>query len=126
MTKLKGLIIVVCLSVVFFAGCKTLEPSKVVLLPEDRIYSVPAGAKIHVILDKKDLGEMVFPYEMKLAHASVFERNEQQLNDMAISQIKKDKQSKQTAGIFGGILTIAGALAGAWAKGAFTKKKTTV
>jgi hypothetical protein len=110
--------------VVGLVGCKTIVTQKdVVLLPEDRIYTVPAGTKVQLVLDKKSLGELAFPYDMKLVHESILERNEQQLNDLAFAKVRADKESAKRTGIVGGILSIVGAIVGIWGKGALTKKK---
>jgi hypothetical protein len=116
--------LLVILTAVMLAGCKTIVTQRdVVLLPEDRIYTVPAGTKMQLSLDKKDLGELAFPYDMKVVHASILERNEQQLNDLAFAKVRADKESAKRTGIIGGILSIVGAIAGIWGKSALTKKK---
>jgi hypothetical protein len=115
-------LILITLSLV---GCKTIITQKdVVLLPEDRIYTVPAGTKVHLFLDKKDLGELAFPYDMKFVHSSILERNEQQLNDLAFKQVKAERDNAKKTGIVGGILALLGSIAGIWAKSSLGKKKT--
>ena len=43
-------ILLVILTAVMLAGCKTIVTQRdVVLLPEDRIYTVPSGQKIQVV-----------------------------------------------------------------------------
>lgn len=105
-------------------GCAAWQatPAKVVLLPEDRIFSIPAGQKIDVLLDKKSLS-MTFPTDMKLVSPTLLVRQEQQLND---ATFKKLQLETKNAGIMDIFKVIGGVLAGIlaiFAKNKVTKKK---
>lgn len=96
------------------AGCAltraTVTVHDVVLLPEERIFTVPAGQLINVELDGKPM-QMTFPHPMKLVYESVLVRQEERLNDQILKTAKADKDKRQAIGIFGSVISaIAGAL----------------
>lgn len=97
-------------------GCaimrKSVSVSQVVLLPEDRIYTVPAGQKIDVVLDGKPYPGLVFPTPMKLTHESVLVRQEENLNNAILDKTHAQKQTNKWIGIFGGVLTVVGGVFG--------------
>jgi len=95
------------LMTVLIVGCtaSTVTVKDVVLLPEDRIYTVPAGKVIAVQLDGKDL-EMSFPTDMKLVHSSILVRQEENLNDAILEKKKAEKTTAQRTGILGGIIAL--------------------
>ena len=99
------------LMVVLVMGCtaSTVTVRDVVLLPEDRIYTVPAGQVIKVELDGEPL-EMTFPTDMKLVHYSVLVRQEEDLNEAILRKKKAEKKEAQRTGILGSILGILGAI----------------
>lgn len=88
----------------FLAGCAVSRASvavhDVVLLPEERIFTVPAGQLINVELDGKPM-QMTFPHPMKLAYESVLVRQEEKLNQQILKTAKSDKEKKQMVGIVG-------------------------
>jgi hypothetical protein len=96
------------------SGCaltrSTVTVHDVVLLPEERIFTVPAGQLINVALDGKPM-QMTFPHPMKLVYESVLVRKEEQLNNEILKTAKANKDRKQAIGIFGSVLSaVAGAL----------------
>ena len=101
---------ILILSLLLVAGCAVSRAAvtvpKVVLLPEDRIYTVPAGQVMKVVLDGKPL-EMTFPTEMKLVHQSVLVRQEQNLNDAILKKAKAETNRNQWVGILGSICSVA-------------------
>jgi|GEM_PF-2965385 len=104
MAKFRVLII---LSLFCLVGCSSLiaKTPKVILLPEERIFTVPAGQEISVLLDKKPL-TMTFPEDMKLTSPTVLVRQEIKLNDAMLKKTKADSEKKAMMGIFGSILTV--------------------
>lgn len=110
--------------VLILTGCASwlVQPQKVVLLPEERIFTVPAGQKIDVLLDKKPLS-MTFPEDMKLVSPTLLVRNEQQLNDVTFKKIKAEKKNN---GIMAFLTVLFGAISGVvgiWIKNKATTKK---
>ena len=107
-------------SLLFLSGCAALNSSTVgtssaVLLPEDRIFTIPAGQTINVQLDKKPV-TLTFPGDMKLVSPTVLVRQEQQLNDAILAKTKADKQKNQNMGIMGAIFAALAAGMGVWFK----------
>ena len=116
-------LMLVLLLLVSIAGCASwiVQPQKVVLLPEERIFTVPAGQKIDFLLDKKPLS-MTFPYDMKLVSPAVLVAQEQKLNDATFKQISAEKRN---SGILQFLTVLFGACGGAialWLKNKVTKK----
>lgn len=119
-----GYILGVAVLVVTLTGCASwlVSPQKVVLLPEERIFTIPAGQKISVLLDKKPL-DMTFPYDMKLVSPSVLVRQEQQLNDTMFKKIKAENRNQGILSFLTVIFSfVSGALA-LWFKNKVTTKK---
>jgi hypothetical protein len=87
----------------------------VILLPEERIFSVPAGQKIAVTLDKKPI-EMTFPEEMKLVSPTVLVRQEEKLNNAMLDKVKADAESKKKITLWGSIFAILAAALGIFFK----------
>lgn len=102
--------------ILLFVGCtrlQTVTQKEVVLLPEDRIYTVPAGQKITVLLDNKELKDMTFPTDMKLVHSSILVRQEIEKNDKVLKEVKAEREKGRfwalitgIAGLFSGILGV--------------------
>lgn len=110
MTNYKKLISVLwCLCL---CGCalsrSTVAVHDVVLLPEERIFTVPAGQMINVTLDGKNL-TMTFPHPMKLVYESVLVRQEENLNKEILKTAKAEKDKTKMMGIAGSAIS---ALAG--------------
>lgn len=117
----------VFLAVVVVAGCRSIQPivqKDVVILPEERIFTVQAGTKVHVWLDKQDMGEIAFPTDMKLVNEVVLVRQEQKLNDAALDKVKAEKEKNKWIAILSTALAALGGITGVWAKikSAQTKK----
>jgi len=109
MGKYKLLIIaVLCLTL---CGCASwiVRPTKVVLLPEERIFTVPAGQKIAITLDKKPM-EMTFPEDMKLVSPTVLVRQEEKLSKAALDSAKVSSENSKKITFWGSMAAI---LAGA-------------
>jgi hypothetical protein len=98
-----GIAIALC---VMLCGCASwiVRPQQVVLLPEERIFTVPAGQPMKVLLDKKPM-EMTFPNEMKLVASETLIRQEQKLNNEMLKNVKANADKK-------GLLTIIGSIFG--------------
>jgi len=105
-------------------GCASwLVPAqKVVLLPEERIFTVPAGQKIDVLLDKKSLS-MTFPYDMKLVSPAVLVRQEEKLNNATLKSVKAAKKNSNFMTAFIAIFGAISGVFGVWAKNKATKPK---
>jgi len=97
------------LLVVVFMGCATVTVKDVVLLPEDRIYTVPAGQVLNVMLDGKSIS-MSFPTDMKLVHSSILVRQEENLNTAILKKKHAEKGSKMKTGIIGSVVAIFGTI----------------
>lgn len=110
--------------VILLTGCASwvVQPQKVVLLPEDRIFTVPAGQKIDVILDKKPLS-MTFPNDMKLVSPTLLVRNEQQLNDATFKKINAEKKNSGIMTFLTVLFSAIGGIVALWAKNKVTKPK---
>lgn len=114
------------------SGCALLSKAQVstpraVLLPEDRIYTLPANTEVNALyLDGKPLGSMKFPFDMKVTSPSVLVAQEEKLNKALLGKIKSDEKNSTRMKIFGGILALLGTLAtgvaGAWFQNKFNKK----
>jgi len=71
-----------------------------VLLPEERIFTVPAGQVINVELDGKPM-EMTFPNPMKLVYESVLVRQEEKLNNQILKTARANKKKGDMMKILG-------------------------
>jgi len=94
----------------------------VILLPEERIFTVPAGQKLTVLLDKKPL-DMTFPEDMKLCSPTVLIRQEERLNNETLKGIQANSKNKATWGIVGSILAILASFLGLFRKKIFPSIK---
>ena len=87
-----------------FSGCALARTSvgvrEVVLLPEERIFTVPAGQVINVELDGKPM-EMTFPNPMKLVYESVLVRQEEKLNNQILKTARANKKKGDMMKILG-------------------------
>lgn len=96
-------------------GCaiarSTVAIHDVVLLPEERIFTIKEGTVIPLVLDGKEMN-MSFPYPMKLAYESVLIRYEDEKNKEILKVAKAQKEKKQMAGIAGSVISVLGA--GLW------------
>lgn len=88
-------------------GCSSwiARTQKVVLLPEERIFTVPAGQTIAVELDGEPQ-EMTFPEDMKLVSSTVLTRQEIEKNEKVLKDAKASASKKKTISIIGSILTL--------------------
>lgn len=104
-----------CILLLFVAGCalsrSTVAIHDVVLLPEERIFTIKEGTVIPLVLDGKEMN-MSFPYPMKLAYESVLIRYEDEKNKEILKVAKAQKEKKQMAGIAGSVISALGA--GLW------------
>jgi hypothetical protein len=112
------LLLCLCLSL---AGCFTSQGQagvqQVVLLPEDRVFTLAQGTTVDLLLDKKPI-KMTFPTEMKIVSPSYLVRQEQVLNNTALGKANADKKSNMFLTILGSVLAL-----GASAGGAIFKAK---
>jgi hypothetical protein len=110
------------------SGCASLiaRPGKVILLPEERIFTVQAGQEIAVMLDDKPM-KMTFPDDMKLVSPTVLVRQEAKLNDEMLKNTKASAENKKKLGIIGSIFAALAAGLGIFiqAKKWFPSKITT-
>lgn len=120
MKKLK--IFGVACVILLLAGCQSIQvrSAKVILLPEDRIFTIPAGQKLDVMLDKKAMS-MTFPEDMKLVSPTVLVRQEEKLTNAILDKVKADKSRNMIVGIVSALL---GSIAGIIALINTFKKKT--
>jgi TusA-related sulfurtransferase len=123
---IKFIIGVIALGILIFilTGCASwvVQPQKVILLPEERIFTVPAGQKIEVLLDKKPLS-MTFPEDMKLVSPTLLVRQEQQLNNLTYKQIKSEKTTSGLMTFLTAIFGAIGGIVGIWLKNKGATKK---
>jgi len=114
----------VVVGVVLLSGCATwlVPPQKVVLLPEERIFTIPAGQMIDVLLDKKKIS-MTFPYDMKLVSPAILVRQEQKLNDATFKKIKAEKKNSNIMGVLIAIFGTFSGIIGVWVKNKATAPK---
>jgi len=91
---------------ILLSGCLTARqaPSKVILLAEDKIYTLPAGQEANVLLDGKPL-KMTFPQDMKIMTSETAVKKEIALNDAELKKIKADGEKKKMWGIIGSLIT---------------------
>ena len=111
--RIKYIVYVLLLSCVLLTGCSSwiIRPAKVILLPEERIFSLPAGQEVSVTLDGKPL-KMVFPETMKLVSPTVLIRQEERLNNETLKSIQANSKNKATWGIIGSIFAIIAGVVG--------------
>ena len=116
--------ILTLLPILFVIGCASwvVPPQKVVLLPEERIFTIPAGQKIDVVLDKKPIS-MTFPNDMKLVSPTLLVRQEQQLNDATFKKIQAEKKNSGIMAILTAIFGAISGIVGIWVKNKTTAKK---
>ena len=114
----------VVVGVVLLSGCASwvVQPQKVVLLPEERIFTIPAGQTIDVLLDKEKL-TMTFPYDMKLVSPAILVRQEQQLNDATFKKIKAEKKNSGIMAVLTAIFGAIGGIITIWVKNKATAPK---
>ena len=119
---MKKILLLLC--VVSFMGCASwiVPPQKVVLLPEERIFTIPAGQMIDVLLDKKKIS-MTFPYDMKLVSPAILVRQEQNLNNTVLKKIKAEKKNGNFMTAMTAVFGAISGIFGVWAKNKATKKK---
>ena len=108
------------LGVIILSGCSTMVVSKAVLLSEDKIYTLPAGQEVNLLLDKKSIS-ITFSEDMKVVSADFLVRQEVENNKSFFAKVKAEKNTTKAVGVTTGIL---GTLAGAFAT--MKKKKTSV
>ena len=98
------LLILVCF---LLSGCASfgIKTPKVILLPEEKIYTVPAGQDISVLVDKKPI-TMNFQKDMKLVDPIMLVRQEEKLNNDALRKAKGNSGRNIILKIVGSILTI--------------------
>jgi hypothetical protein len=99
--------------VIGLCGCaltrSTVTVHDVVLLPEERIFTVPAGQLINVELDGKPM-QMTFPHPMKLVYEIVLVRKEEALTDQVQKAIKAEKDKNDLMKVAGGIISLLGGI----------------
>ena len=92
----------------FLSGCITswvAKPPQVVLLPEERIFTVKTGQEITVLYDKQEK-KMIFPEDMKLVSSTVLVRQEERLNNALLDKMSATKSRNKVLGIVGSIFAI--------------------
>jgi len=109
--------LILLITICSLSGCASLisRPPQIVLLPEERIFSVPAGQKIAVVLDKKPM-EMTFPDDMKLVSPTVLVRQEEKLNNALLDKVKAAQDNAHKAKLIGSIMAILAASLGIFFK----------
>ena len=106
-------VIIVCMICGLLSGCASLivRPQKVVLLPEERIWTIPAGQEVKLHLDGKET-TIIFPYDMKVVSSEVLVRQEQKLNNAALDKIKAGADRNKLLGIIGSIFAAIAGIVG--------------
>lgn len=118
--------IFLCILLLSIFGCtrlQTVTQKEVVLLPEDRIYTVPAGQKITVLLDGKELKDMTFPTDMKLVHSSILVRQEIEQNDKVLKEVKAEREKGRFWSLITGITGLFSGILGVFLKNRISKQK---
>jgi hypothetical protein len=88
------------------------KPNEVVLLPEDRIFTLPANQTISMKIDGKPIS-LAFPRDMKVVSTEVLVRQEQALNNALLEKTKAQEDAKKKITLWGQIFAaLAAALAG--------------
>jgi len=116
------ILILVCF---MMSGCASwiVRPSKVILLPEERIFTLVAGTPTKVELDKKPM-DITFPHDMKVVSTEVLVRQEEKLNNAVLGKDKAEKGKKGAMTIFGSIIALITAILGVFRKNWLPKKVT--
>ena len=95
------------------SGCSLMKPTivtqKVALLPEERIFTAPAGQVMHLVMDKKPV-DVTFPTDMKVVSPDILVANEQKLNTAALNKAKSDSAHTKNVSIIGSIAAAISAL----------------
>jgi hypothetical protein len=114
---------IACCMVVLLAGCKSIQvrSANVILLPEERIFTIPAGQKLDVMLDKKPMS-MIFPEDMKLVSPTVLVRQEEKTNNALLDKVKAEKNRNAVVAIISAIFSTIAAIFGFWMKAKADKK----
>jgi hypothetical protein len=109
---MKKLLPIICLCF-FVSGCAgwIVRPTGVVLLPDERIFSIPAGQSIKVTLDKKEM-DMIFPAEMKLVSPTILVKQEEKLNNALLDSTQAKQSTKRILTLVLAVLGVLGAVVG--------------
>jgi hypothetical protein len=112
------------LLLLIMVGCTSTNVGvkDVVLLPEDRIYTLKEGTSVNLMLDGKAL-DIVFPYDMKVVSPSILVRQEQDLNEAMLQKKKIEKDKAVRTGIMGSIIAALASALGLVLKAMKDKKK---
>lgn len=111
--------------VIGLCGCASwiVRPQKVILLPEERIFTLNKGTPVKLSLDKKPI-DITFPEDMKVVSTEVLVRQEAKLNDAVLGKDKAERGKKGAMAVFGSILALITAVLGAFKKSWLPKKVT--
>jgi len=103
----------IALLMLILTGCSMFRAQRpVLLMPEDRIYTIPGGKPVELLLDNKPI-TMTFPdNSMKAVHTTTLVKQEERLNKETLKRVKTTKQRNAFIGILGAILTIISGLVG--------------
>lgn len=113
---------VICVLVLLNGCVAPSSYSRMALLPEDRIFTAPAGQVMNLVLDGKPLS-ITFPKDMKVVDSSILVSQEEKLNKATIKNIQGEKFK---GGVISFLTALFGAIAaifGIWAKNKVTTKK---
>lgn len=92
----------ICLTLQGCAGLVSKKPNDVVILPEERIFSVPAGKEIEITYDGKPM-KLAFKEDMKLVSTTVLLRNEMRLNEEMLKASKAKEEANKKLTLWGSI-----------------------
>lgn len=98
----KLLSITICLMLCGCASLITKSSDKVVVLPEERIYTLPAGQEVTMNYDGKPI-TLSFKEDMKIVSSTVLVRQEMRLNEEALKASKAKEEANKKLGIIGSI-----------------------
>lgn len=84
-------------------GCASQK--HIILLPEDRIYTAPAGKPMSLLLDGKAV-DITFSKDMKVVDPTTLVRQEENLNKETRKRVKTEKSRNKMVGALGGIIAL--------------------
>jgi len=102
------------LVLVLLTGC-ALAPRNVVVTADDKIYTLPAGQQVSLLLDKKPVN-MTFQTPMVVSSADTFIACQEKLNNAQLDKTAAKKVSSTWLGIIGSLLSLIVAGLFAWKK----------
>lgn len=110
-----SIVVIICMGLVGCASLVAKKPNQVVLLPEDRIFTLPANQTINMTVDGKPIS-IAFPRDMKVVSSEVLVRQEQRLNDETLKAAKAKTDADKKLTLWGSIMAALAACLGIFFK----------